>query len=127
MDNIMSSFSCLPGQVRSAGLVLALCLLVACGGGSGGGSDKPPSPTLPPSVEEEPGGNAGDDNQAGDDSDKHWVRATEYTDGSLPPIGTHRVVDAQRGKIFVLEDRKSTRLNSSHVAISYAVFCLKKK
>src|SRR5690625_4120756 len=27
----------------------------------------------------------------------------------------------------VFEDRKSTRLNSSHVAISYAVFCLKKK
>src|SRR5690625_4351642 len=27
----------------------------------------------------------------------------------------------------ILEDRKSTRLNSSHVAISYAVFCLKKK
>src|SRR5439155_19354358 len=25
------------------------------------------------------------------------------------------------------QDRKSTRLNSSHVAISYAVFCLKKK
>src|SRR5699024_11405456 len=25
------------------------------------------------------------------------------------------------------EDRKSTRLNSSHVSISYAVFCLKKK
>src|SRR5690625_5701910 len=29
------------------------------------------------------------------------------------------------GQVFV--DRKSTRLNSSHVAISYAVFCLKKK
>src|SRR5690554_7190502 len=28
---------------------------------------------------------------------------------------------------FHLEDRKSTRLNSSHVRISYAVFCLKKK
>src|SRR5439155_19875938 len=28
---------------------------------------------------------------------------------------------------LVLGDRKSTRLNSSHVAISYAVFCLKKK
>src|SRR5437868_7560493 len=28
--------------------------------------------------------------------------------------------------VFVL-DRKSTRLNSSHVSISYAVFCLKKK
>src|SRR5699024_11654683 len=28
---------------------------------------------------------------------------------------------------FSSEDRKSTRLNSSHVSISYAVFCLKKK
>src|SRR5699024_11288557 len=28
---------------------------------------------------------------------------------------------------FPLLDRKSTRLNSSHVSISYAVFCLKKK
>src|SRR5690625_6459075 len=31
------------------------------------------------------------------------------------------------GSEFVKLDRKSTRLNSSHVAISYAVFCLKKK
>src|SRR5699024_12390787 len=30
-------------------------------------------------------------------------------------------------KIEILRDRKSTRLNSSHVSISYAVFCLKKK
>src|SRR5690349_23347069 len=29
--------------------------------------------------------------------------------------------------ILLLLDRKSTRLNSSHVEISYAVFCLKKK
>src|SRR5690606_40110664 len=29
--------------------------------------------------------------------------------------------------LFEQEDRKSTRLNSSHVKISYAVFCLKKK
>src|SRR5690625_4540067 len=28
---------------------------------------------------------------------------------------------------LLYQDRKSTRLNSSHVAISYAVFCLKKK
>src|SRR5699024_12111624 len=27
----------------------------------------------------------------------------------------------------IMQDRKSTRLNSSHVSISYAVFCLKKK
>src|SRR5690625_6673605 len=33
----------------------------------------------------------------------------------------HRAVGDRKG------DRKSTRLNSSHVAISYAVFCLKKK
>src|SRR5690606_1598581 len=32
-----------------------------------------------------------------------------------------------RTRRVVLEDRKSTRLNSSHVKISYAVFCLKKK
>src|SRR5690349_22540220 len=32
-----------------------------------------------------------------------------------------------RGRRAAGEDRKSTRLNSSHVEISYAVFCLKKK
>src|SRR5690606_40770966 len=32
-----------------------------------------------------------------------------------------------RGCSFLDVDRKSTRLNSSHVKISYAVFCLKKK
>src|SRR6266508_3440270 len=32
---------------------------------------------------------------------------------------------AQRARSFGMTDRKSTRLNSSHVAISYAVFCLK--
>src|SRR3989442_7978446 len=31
------------------------------------------------------------------------------------------------GPMKSVEDRKSTRLNSSHVRISYAVFCLKKK
>ena len=31
------------------------------------------------------------------------------------------------GHALVAQDRKSTRLNSSHHAISYAVFCLKKK
>src|SRR5699024_11439807 len=32
-----------------------------------------------------------------------------------------------RAQVLKREDRKSTRLNSSHVSISYAVFCLKKK
>src|SRR5438132_4392039 len=34
---------------------------------------------------------------------------------------------AKRGHRVTLLDRKSTRLNSSHTVISYAVFCLKKK
>src|SRR5690242_20289317 len=33
----------------------------------------------------------------------------------------------QVAEIYRLQDRKSTRLNSSHMSISYAVFCLKKK
>src|SRR5437667_5661264 len=32
-----------------------------------------------------------------------------------------------RGYYDLIRDRKSTRLNSSHITISYAVFCLKKK
>src|SRR2546426_2289965 len=45
----------------------------------------------------------------------------------------HPVAAVQRlHRVFVLarphdQDRKSTRLNSSHLVISYAVFCLKKK
>src|SRR5687768_17805125 len=39
-----------------------------------------------------------------------------------------RIWDAATGKLIsAYEDRKSTRLNSSHGYISYAVFCLKKK
>src|SRR5207253_4400864 len=37
------------------------------------------------------------------------------------------VAERGRQRGAPVEDRKSTRLNSSHVAISYAVFCLKKK
>src|SRR2546430_5633174 len=36
-------------------------------------------------------------------------------------------LDARVGDFEKAEDRKSTRLNSSHSQISYAVFCLKKK
>src|SRR5690606_39705595 len=39
-------------------------------------------------------------------------------------VGTHNFTLNGPG---ILTDRKSTRLNSSHVKISYAVFCLKKK
>src|SRR5256885_9846314 len=39
--------------------------------------------------------------------------------------GTQRSVYV-RGRVLRERDRKSTRLNSSHLVISYAVFCLKK-
>src|SRR3712207_8497089 len=45
------------------------------------------------------------------------------TAGSVPPVSPARRARSSAGK----SDRKSTRLNSSHANISYAVFCLKKK
>src|SRR5690606_41033934 len=57
----------------------------------------------------------------------------EYRTGSVTSISGFFVAD-QLYLIFIqfscsilYRDRKSTRLNSSHVKISYAVFCLKKK
>src|SRR5256885_10377436 len=49
-------------------------------------------------------------------------------DGSLDPNqDTHCGSRRRRTVKIGLRDRKSTRLNSSHLVISYAVFCLKKK
>src|SRR6266576_4284056 len=42
-------------------------------------------------------------------------------------IGHLRAAGAHHREGFVAGDRKSTRLNSSHVEISYAVLCVKKK
>src|SRR3989454_5638026 len=42
-------------------------------------------------------------------------------------MGSHDVFDALERVTCDPADRKSTRLNSSHLVISYAVFCLKKK
>src|SRR5256885_8221176 len=45
------------------------------------------------------------------------------------PVGVWNTPDPQAHEALALVrlDRKSTRLNSSHLVISYAVFCLKKK
>src|SRR2546430_5556263 len=48
-------------------------------------------------------------------------------DRSVPPNAEPVVVDFARLDDHPDLDRKSTRLNSSHSQISYAVFCLKKK
>src|SRR5690625_6227584 len=42
-------------------------------------------------------------------------------------VGGYPICLYRNGEDDYTADRKSTRLNSSHVAISYAVFCLKKK
>src|SRR2546430_7191603 len=49
----------------------------------------------------------------------------DHIEGALAADYHSRVVDRIRGHGYT--DRKSTRLNSSHSQISYAVFCLKKK
>src|SRR5439155_8396303 len=56
-------------------------------------------------------------------SDEIWLKL--WGNLCFNPLSalTHATVDV----IARDPDRKSTRLNSSHVAISYAVFCLKKK
>src|SRR5690625_6287736 len=62
------------------------------------------------------------------------TRSNRYGTGHGGPgwaaFPAHRAAQKRgsAGLCFLYQlDRKSTRLNSSHVAISYAVFCLKKK
>src|SRR5690625_6964098 len=45
----------------------------------------------------------------------------------LQSIPDSAQVGREQDSDAIIQDRKSTRLNSSYVAISYAVFCLKKK
>src|SRR3712207_7709538 len=45
----------------------------------------------------------------------------------LAPEHWRAAIDSQATALLLCADRKSTRLNSSHANISYAVFCLKKK
>src|SRR3712207_8566398 len=51
--------------------------------------------------------------------------------GLAAEVGSSAIRDllalTERPDVLSLADRKSTRLNSSHANISYAVFCLKKK
>src|SRR3712207_7323367 len=48
-------------------------------------------------------------------------------DANVPTSIRSTSVPVVHGSTSELQDRKSTRLNSSHANISYAVFCLKKK
>src|SRR5437868_11905604 len=86
-------------------------------------SDLAPNPRQVGLIGDSQGVN-GDDKQVGfvatdaapGNGNAHVYRVSGNQNGT--PIGGYTVV---------VLDRKSTRLNSSHVSISYAVFCLKKK
>src|SRR5690242_21544547 len=65
---------------------------------------------------------------------RSWFYAGRACD--LSDAGDYRVLDVAGESVILIRaddglhahlDRKSTRLNSSHMSISYAVFCLKKK
>src|SRR2546422_3241224 len=64
--------------------------------------------------------------EAGGGDEGHRVRGDPPEQGAVPELPGKLVERKVPGGVDG-EDRKSTRLNSSHGYISYAVFCLKKK
>src|SRR5437868_9291400 len=62
---------------------------------------------------------------------EEFLVVSRYTNRDEAAALAARVLNAVGSEKYELQggqkDRKSTRLNSSHVSISYAVFCLKKK
>src|SRR5256885_13974068 len=54
---------------------------------------------------------------------RDWLRVCQFLQAHMCTLESRETVPAWRS----VRDRKSTRLNSSHLVISYAVFCLKKK
>src|SRR5690554_6961937 len=64
-------------------------------------------------------------------SDLSWTKKVKHP-AEFTAIGENidvvvLEIDKENRRLSLGQDRKSTRLNSSHVRISYAVFCLKKK
>src|SRR3712207_7604636 len=92
---------------------------------------RPPRSTLFPYTtlfrSREPARGAGGAHRAG--GGEHALGGRPVAAGRhAPPVGRAvRVRPARHPGAGGLADRKSTRLNSSHANISYAVFCLKKK
>src|SRR5207245_10715604 len=58
---------------------------------------------------------------------KHSGNSQRRVHQEVQFLAAHFVIVLQASVRFHHQDRKSTRLNSSHGSISYAVFCLKKK
>src|SRR2546430_12071925 len=89
---------------------------------------RPPSSTLFPYT---PLFRSDDRREKGRSLRRQWPEGVDLACAALRLDDPARPHDARRrGRQEVrghVEDRKSTRLNSSHSQISYAVFCLKKK
>src|SRR2546429_5028565 len=81
-------------------------------------------PALAPNAITRPS-KAGDEGVAGALVSTRTARITRVSSDSAQMLREFSAAPADAG--MRLEDRKSTRLNSSHGYISYAVFCLKKK
>src|SRR3712207_8771184 len=72
------------------------------------------------------GGHVGRARRLARDEDARLARKA-VLDVPLALVSLSACLDAADDLVGAAEDRKSTRLNSSHANISYAVFCLKKK
>src|SRR5437660_8831530 len=86
----------------------------------------PPTPTLFPYTTLFRSGSVVTAGHKIDFTDRVTIGRRTIIGGRNSSLWTHnrqRTLPVEIGEL----DRKSTRLNSSHVAISYAVFCLKKK
>src|SRR2546426_6008790 len=88
----------------------------------------PPFPSPPLSRSRRPG-------VPGSPAGRRFLVADREREAAAPRLDGERVGERDRlhhgGDLVIAvvppRDRKSTRLNSSHLVISYAVFCLKKK
>src|SRR5690625_5930295 len=86
-------------------------------------SPEAPTPSAEPELEPEPEPSSEPDPEPTADPNNPGPLPDFTSPGTHVGIGESVTVQTRIG---ILEDRKSTRLNSSHVAVSYAVFCLKK-
>src|SRR5256885_3749836 len=89
---------------------------------------RPPRSTLFPYTTLFRSGNVERGGAVGDDASPRPLAQDIGGAGALAPLGRERGRHTAGGERMPgTLDRKSTRLNSSHLVISYAVFCLKKK
>src|SRR5256885_10085627 len=93
---------------------------------------RPPRSTLfPYTTLFRSGGRLGNSQQPTANSQQPTANSQQPTAGAITAFGFKPGAERSEGpgKLPVCQrlDRKSTRLNSSHLVISYAVFCLKKK